>query len=74
MRSVCWWDCHSLSGLLPECAWLYLIEYQMNVLRDAATIGIAAWAMTRLLSPVKLMSALGRWWLLFQVPGVFAAI
>ncbi len=46
MRSVCWGDRHSLSGLLPERAWLYLIDNQMNVLRDAATIGIAAWAMS----------------------------
>ncbi len=43
MRSVAGGDCHSLSGLLPERAWLYSLNNQMNVLRDAATIGIAAW-------------------------------
>lgn len=62
-------------GLLVVIAILYLVfslnapgfislNNQMNVLRDAATIGIAAWAMTLIIIPVKLMSALGRWWLL----------
>lgn len=68
-------------GLLVVIAILYLVfslnahgfislNNQMNVLRDAATIGIAARAMTLIIISVKLMSALGRWWLLSQCAGI----
>ncbi len=42
MRWFAGGDRHSLSGLLPERAGLISLNNQMNVLRDAATIGIAA--------------------------------
>ena len=63
-------------GLLVVIAILYLVfslnapgfislNNQMNVLRDAATIGIAAWAMTLIIISGEI-DVSGRWWLLFQ--------
>lgn len=64
-------------GLLVVIAILYLVfslnapgfislNNQMNVLRDAATIGIAAWAMTLIIISGEIDVSVGRWWLLFQ--------
>lgn len=60
-------------GLLVVIAILYLVfsfnapgfislNNQMNVLRDAATIGIAAWAMTLIIISGEIDVSVGRWW------------
>ncbi len=62
-------------GLLVVIAILYLVfslnapgfislNNQMNVLRDAATIGIAAWAMTLIIISGEIDVSVGPWWLL----------